>query len=328
MGKKIVLMLLAFLEINILIAQVSRQDFRNDLEIRHKVNSDFNELYLQNSDIGFVTFPYTQVGMNKYTMLTANLTPHYFVFPKHWRIGLTLTPQIRIRIWDDVSYPIKTPSFIPHATLFFKLNLNKQSYKYLSLNLAHHSNGQDGAPLNPDGTINLVNGNFATNYVEAALNMGSEKADGNHYYKIGLEVHSGLFDILDEPAYRDKYGHIRINLRTSGSKYINILTRKIFKKRNEDPTVYKQEKWRTVFEGMYILDKNIDINWYQRFNAELKVYRKIKNSPNTAWFISAGYLGHDYYNVYFLHSYPIMRFGLAAGTGFFSKNIHLPKKNN
>ncbi len=302
-------------------AQVSRKDFRTDLEIRHQVNSDFNELYLQNSDISFVTFPYSQIGMDNLTMLTANLVPHYFVFPKQWRIGLTLTPQIRIRIWDARSYPIKTPSFIPHATMYFKLNLNKASYKYLSLRIAHHSNGQDGAPRNPDGTVNLRTGNFNTNYIEAAANFGSQLPEGNHYYKLGLELHSGLLGILDEPAFRDQFGKIRINFRTSGTKYINLITTRLFKKRRNDPTIYKQELWRTVFDGMVIIDKNVNIEWYQRFNAELKVYRKIKNSPNTAWFFSAGYLGHDYYNVYFLHHYPIIRLGLAAGTGFLYKNI-------
>jgi hypothetical protein len=317
--KKIAIVLLLLLPLSI-VAQVDRKEFRQNKEIRQEVNTLFNELYLQNSEISFVTFPYSQVGMNNYTVLTANLVPHYYVFPKQWRMGLTLTPQIRIRIWDDYSFPIRTPSFIPQATFFMKLNLNPNRYKYFSLKLAHHSNGQDGAPLNADSTINLVNGNFHTNYVEWAYNFGFQNSKGNSYYKLGIELHTGLLELLDEPAYRDKYGKIRVNFAMSGSKYVNIITEKMFRKILVDPTENKQELWRTVFEAMYIADKEVDIDWYQRFNAELKLYRKIRNSPNTAWFMSFGYLGHDYYNIYFLNSYPIVRFGLAAGNSFLYKN--------
>lgn len=83
--------------------------------------------------------------------------------------------------------------------------------------------------------------------------------------------------------------------------------------RNE---ITDEERYRTVVTGMFIVD-NIHAKWNHYFNIELKYYRKIQGSENTAFFGSVGYMGHDYYNIYFYQPYPFIRVGLAASNAFF-----------
>lgn len=320
--KKTYFILLLFLLSGITVfAQSESGSFRKDPIVRKKINTKFNELYMQNSEIGYLTFPYTQQGAGRNYVLTGHIVPHYYVFPKDWRIGLVITPAVRVRIMDNESFPVRTPSYIPGGTLYFKLNRDTAHYKYLSIGAFHHSNGQDGEPLNTDGSINTINGNFGTNYIEVALNFGSRTSEKNRYFKFGLEAHTGLIDKWSEPAFKGKYANLRVNYKIAGSNYIAkfadfIKTKALY---NSPKTKKVKEAWRTVFEGMLIVDPEIDLPWYKMFNAELKIYRKIGNSPNTSWFLSAGYIGHDYYNVYFDENYPVFRFGLAAGTSFFNK---------
>ncbi len=327
--KKTLFLVLIFMATELMLfAQDGTGPFRKDVVTRKKINSKFNELYMQNSEIGYLTFPYTQQGSPYDYLLTRYIVPHYYVFPTDWRIGLVITPAMRVRIIDGPSKPERTPSYIPGGTFYFKLNRDTAHYKYLSVAIFHHSNGQDGAPLNPDGSINLINGNFGTNFIEVGLNFGSQTDTKNRYFKLGLEAHSGLIETWDEPAFRGRYGNLRVNYKMSGTKYITHFADFVKTKAFKKPTTKKtQELWRTVFEGMVIVDPNVSLDWYKMFNAELKVYRKIGNSPNTSWFFSAGYLGQDYYNVYFEQNYPVVRFGLAAGSSFFQRTKYKAPEN-
>ena len=37
--------------------------------------------------------------------------------------------------------------------------------------------------------------------------------DDFQYYKIGLEIHSGLFELLDEHLLRDQFGQLSLNFK-------------------------------------------------------------------------------------------------------------------
>jgi len=317
--KKITILIIVLL-ISITGFSQKRRDVRNDLALKLKVKSFYQEMYIQNSTMSTFTLPYCQQGSGTNYVLTGNIAPNYYVFPKNWGLALVLTPQIRVRGEMGKSYPLQPASFVPHGTFYLKLSPDTVNYKYLSLQIAHHSNGQDGDPLTSDGSINTVDGNFNTNYAELALNFGHQTNRSHQYVKLGVELHSGLLEILDEEAYRDQFGKIRFNYIFSDSKYTSLLIKRTRRTQTAQST---QELWRTVLEGMVIADSDYlgypltNVEWYQRFNVELKIYRKIKNSHNTSIFVSAGYLGHDYYNIHFQEHYPIFRIGLAAGSFFF-----------
>ncbi len=101
---------------------------------------------------------------------------------KEWYSALHIVPQFTVRIFNDdavvgdSSYPVRTPSYLPHITYYgshAKLLKEKSSTGFF-LTALHHSNGQDGPVfLTNDlgvnylkkGQINVYNGNFSEDVV-------------------------------------------------------------------------------------------------------------------------------------------------------------------
>ncbi len=90
-------------------------------------------------------------------------------------------PRFQVRIFqndpkfDDRSTPVRTPSYMPTIKYFItqkKLwNTERKTKYFFSVELFHHSNGQDGAEFTKDSIINVYNGNFGENLVfEFAIN--------------------------------------------------------------------------------------------------------------------------------------------------------------
>ena len=171
-----------------------------------------------------------------------------------------IMPQFKIRIFqndpafNDSSLPVRTPSYLPGITYFCskkkwwtpraydtegKVAKFQKGFFY-GIRLFHHSNGQDGPEFNPDGTLNVYNGNFGENIVPEFMiggvkeslggkffdlsNIGALKrmlGDGNlepnrhRYWKLGFEPHLGkVFGMQMTSAIFDSlniYGRYRVN---------------------------------------------------------------------------------------------------------------------
>ena len=95
-------------------------------------------------------------------------------------------------MFDEYSYPVKTPSYIPQIAFYF-LTGHKESANKLTLfgKIAHHSNGQNGNFYTENGDINLQSGNFATNYIELGFLKSSYSNQLNvfKFIKISIEIH-------------------------------------------------------------------------------------------------------------------------------------------
>ena len=206
---------------------------------------------------------------------------------------------------------------MPGASYYYWIARDTSSYKYLGVTYFHHSNGQDGPQLLPNGEVNLRTGDFATDFIEISYHRGSINTTSNSYNKLGLELHWGLAQPGNRLGYDQYFGFARVNFR-----FAEVINR--FRKRTPGvgSTRAFEERLRTAIEGTLVID-NIKTEGdfleqsSKRLNIELFIYYKIKDSPNTALFISAGWLGHDYYNIYFIESKPMFRFGVAASTAFF-----------
>lgn len=121
----------------------------------------------------------------------------------HWGWQLSTTPMVKLRMFDETSSPVRTPSYMPKGTIQFvrMRNLSRadkgdeaERYKgpvemWLidTIPFGHHSNGQNGCLFteqsrNADGacvtagtpalTVNKTDGSFSTNYVEAGFFYG------------------------------------------------------------------------------------------------------------------------------------------------------------
>jgi hypothetical protein len=105
-----------------------------------------------------------------------------------WRMAYSIvgTPRVRLRMYNERSVPVRTPSYMPKGSvslLLFRGEAAEPRHRVgiwsPQLTIGHHSNGQDGCLFEDDvmvdgkcigGTsdltkINRKDGNFSTNYV-------------------------------------------------------------------------------------------------------------------------------------------------------------------
>jgi len=146
-----------------------------------KVNSeDFFSKMLVFSELSWVAPPYFYRTNNlndelqkKPFLLTADIrTPIPIGGKSMGKNVIHMIPRYKVRIFqnddkfNDKSYPVRTPSYIPEIQYLRVLRWNKSNKDnhYAFLSLFHHSNGQDGAEI-IDNEINIYNGNFGEDIV-------------------------------------------------------------------------------------------------------------------------------------------------------------------
>jgi hypothetical protein len=232
----------------------------------------------------------------------------------------------------DSSFAVRTPSFMPGAIVYIPLyNAAEETtnINYLGIALFHHSNGQDGNEFNHDGSFNLYDGNFSTNYLEPSFHFRRRKylmkpvspkqqGPGRNYKDFfgsaGLELHFRTADSL-----KSSYGNQRVNLRLG---YLSVINYWEEYHGHKLSNYYYGENYRVVFNATYIAgdrDKGLSgIN--KRINADISYYRRLRGSPNASIFASTGYYGSDPYNIYYANSYFFIRAGIALGF-FISANL-------
>jgi len=141
------------------------------------------------------TFQLDRSQQKKMFMLNADVQMPITLGGKVWYTGAKkgnpafhtfhIIPQFKVRIFqddpkfDDRSFPVRTPSYLPGITYFYSkkkkwtprskdengLVNNYQKGIFYGLRIFHHSNGQDGAEFTPDGELNVYNGNFGENII-------------------------------------------------------------------------------------------------------------------------------------------------------------------
>ncbi len=265
---------------------------------------DLDKMAQINQGDSYVTFPF-DFGNIEPLMFEANVSPSFKIRErKDSRLLGVLTGQIIIRMYDETSYPVRTPSYIPQLTLYF-LTGNKLASKKLTLfgRFAHHSNGQDGTFYNEeDGTINLMTGNFATNFVEFGLikSSFSNRLNAFKFFKSSVEMHPKSW-MLDE-----------MQGRYSGLRWHNtFIAYKL--PVDEDSSKSRKANFSLKAESTLMLDNinNQDTFDIKRLNARLTFYYHPKFLEDIGLFVQF-YHGMDYYNIYFDHQIDTIRFGLMT----------------
>lgn len=260
------------------------------------------KIALVNQTDSYITFP-LDIGNIEPLMFEANVNPSFIIRERQdSKLMAVLTPQIIIRMYDEESYPVRTPSYIPQVTFYYLAHQNDKN-KTLSVfgKLAHHSNGQDGLFYNEDGTINLITGNFATNYFELGFLKTSYSSQLNalKIFKSSIEVHpkSWMLEEL-EGSY-------------SGLRWHNTFT--VFKIPFGNSTNNQRPHFSLKLETVLMLDKynNLDFFDGDRINASLTFYYHPRFLEDIGLFVQF-YHGMDDYNIYFQHRLDIIRFGIMT----------------
>ncbi|MES2278937.1 MAG: hypothetical protein V4592_23095 [Bacteroidota bacterium] len=279
------------------------------------INQNFDNIYLQNARVA--TFG-NEYGNPIRTQLTADLTGNFVVFstPKS-RFAFIFNPRVKLRLLNTPGAPVKSPSYMPGGTLYYRVNRDDYHPSFMSLSYSHHSNGIRGKTLNPNGTFNTDSGKFTTNFYILTYTHGkrTDRANtiSNSYQTVGLELHAALIGLGYAHALKDQYGFVRVN---------GIWMYNLAKARTNaiDPQTRTFNNWmRLQVDFSYIMDKynNYSIsNVRKRLNVNVAYYYQFPFMQNVALMTGGGYRGQDDYNIFFQNSYPYLAIGLAAGVSF------------
>jgi len=267
---------------------------------------DLAKLALVNQSDSYITFP-TDIGNVEPLLFEANLNPNFVIRKrKDSRLMAVLTPQITIRMYNKESYPVQTPSYIPQIS-FYYLSGDRQGLHQNTFfgRIAHHSNGQDGSFYkdSQETEINLITGNFATNYMEFGLINTSYSGNKNavKFFKSSLEIHPKSW-MLEE--LKGQYSGLRWH--NSFFAYKLPLDSNFFSK-------HRRANFSVKIETTLMLDQINDWEFLEidRINAALTFYYHPKFLEDIGLFVQL-YHGMDYYNIYFKHQLSIIRFGIMT----------------
>lgn len=254
-----------------------------------------------NQTDSYITFP-TDIGNIEPLLFEANVNPSFVIRErKDSKLMAVLTPQITIRMFNEESYPVRTPSYIPQVSVYY-LAKKKEALNYLVFfgKIAHHSNGQEGSFYHEDNTINLQTGNFATNFVEfGLLKTGySNRLKAIKSLKSAIEIHPKSW-MLEE--LQGKYSGLRWHNSFTSFKF----PLKVSKSRRAN---FSMKAETTLMLDNY---NDLDVFDLDRFNASLIFYYHPKFLEDIGLFIQF-YHGMDYYNIYFEHQISVIRFGIMT----------------
>jgi hypothetical protein len=284
--------------INLFVWNVDAQEMKDSIP-----QLDLAKIAQVNQSDSYITFP-TDIGNLEPLMFEANVNPSFVIRERRdSRLMGVLTAQITIRMYNEESYPVKTPSYIPQISIYY-LASDKDAADRLTLfgQMAHHSNGQDGGFYDTDGNINLQTGNFATNFFELGLIKSgfSKKLNAQKFFKTAFEVHPRSWMLED------------LHGQYSGFRWHNaFLAYKLPVKMGHRGSV--KADFSLKAETTWFLD---NINDWDNFNikrlsASLTFYYHPKFLEDIGFFAQY-YHGTDYYNIYFQHRLDVIRFGIMT----------------
>ncbi|MHA4895945.1 hypothetical protein ACXZ1K_14430 [Pedobacter sp. PWIIR3] len=265
-----------------------------------QTSSSYLTLYKANKDFSY-TSPKGELGSPNKFILNGRLTTSYFLLASpRLPVFFALVPDFTVKVLDQRSAGVRTPSLKIGGIFYVKLNQNIDNYKYSTLSFTHHSNGQDGDAINPDGSINTATGNFSTNYLVASYHFGkaikvrqTEKYTLNH--QAGLEWHR-WFNY--EKALENDYGFTRLIYNISFRKYQQ-----------------ERENWRLNGELNYAINKMEEYKIAaikKRLNTEISYHYSFPFMHRAFLMAAAGYYGEDPYNIYYRDKYSYLRFGVST----------------
>jgi hypothetical protein len=294
--KKFLVLAFVFLISNIASAQTKTDSI---------VSLSLDKIAQVNQGESYVTFPF-DIGNLEPLLFEANVSPNFKIRErKDSRLMAVLTPQIIIRMFDEYSNPVKTPSYIPQIAFYF-LTGNKKSTNKLTLfgKIAHHSNGQDGNFYTENGDVNLQSGNFSTNYVELGFlkSSYSNQLNAFKFIKSSIEIHPKKW-MLEE--LQGQYSGLRWH--NTFLAYKLPMNNDSFKNKEQKANLSVKAETTWMFDNI----NNWDIFNSKRLNASLIIYYHPKFLEDIGFFVQF-YRGMDYYNIYFQHQISTIRFGIMT----------------
>ncbi len=254
-----------------------------------------------NQGESYITFP-TDIGNIEPLWFEAGINPNFFIRTnKDARLIGVLTPKIIIRMYQEESFPVKTPSYMPQLTAYYRFGDKTKVKSYSAFfKLAHHSNGQDQDFYTENGEINTNSGNFSTNYMEIGFintNFNS-KFNAVQFFSTSIEIHSKS---LTADELIGLYSLYRWNTIFSIFK----LPRDKIDDKKASISLKGKSTW------MFGDVNDWDFFSLERLNLSFVFFYHPKFLQDIGFFAQK-YHGMDYYNIYFNHQITVLRFGIMS----------------
>ena len=261
----------------------------------------------------------------------ANIAPPFFLASPDWRTALVATPKVVLRMFDSHSAPVRTPSYMPRLTFYYfprealaKAVSEHSEASFVELTLSHHSNGQDGPQLNPDGSVNHLDGSFSTNFLEITY-ASSFLSDAPFVRMLPRGVRRAFAHVRysyewhlprsPDMANRLEYSISRVHVASGGVFPVNT-----------DPgaacVVAWRVRWNECLRDVYVAYRVTYLSGRvaERFRGRgrFPVSANVGLTPTFSRDVSfyVEYVsGQDYYNTYFDRSLNALRIGMRANRG-------------
>lgn len=262
-----------------------------------------SEISQVNQGNSYVTFP-ADIGNIEPLWFEANIIPNFYIRQsKNSRLIGVLTPQIMLRMYQEESFPVRTPGYLPQLTMYYLLK-EKEYAGQLSIfgRFAHHSNGQDGSFFDDDGRINLESGNFSTNFLEfgfIATNINT-RLNAVQFFKSSFEFHPQAWNVGElNGLYHNYRWHNALSIFKLPVK------NRIYPRKNADISLKGEATW------MFGNPDSREGYPFDRLNLRLTFYYHPAFLEDIGLFVQY-YHGSDYYNIYFENRLDVLRFGLMT----------------
>ncbi|MFT3738073.1 MAG: hypothetical protein QM786_04905 [Breznakibacter sp.] len=286
-------------------------------QIPSQFNVDPARTFAMFRDPSYITFA-GGVGNIERLVFEADIIPYYQVSLSNtddW--GVELSPQVILRMYNQESYPVRTPSFMPRATFFY--HLRKASHRTYDLfgymSWCHHSNGQENSFYMPDSvTVNTTSGNFSTNMVE--LGMFLSKPDRRNPFATNYSKLSAVYHYYHNEELDNRYGDLRFYLDMQTTVDVTNTLRYFGRTQRALPPKSSVLQLSTKLGWIAGAMGNVQSFGIDRLIAKVTVSYKPSFFKDVTFF-SQYYYGQDYYNIHFGRTLHLLRFGLMARPNFF-----------
>jgi hypothetical protein len=249
-----------------------------------------------NLETSYLAYPFSLHGLPQ-LIFECNIAPHFFVHTNDWPFAIVLTPKIVLRMFNEDSSPVRSPSFMPRISVFawFQKRLRDAPTFYGSVTLSHHSNGQAGPFFADDGSINHQDGSFSTNFFEFAVYGTGITGKFLGWSSLSLQWHPGF---NEDPELKGRYGLVRLNFATA------VVA---------DLPFHGQINLRVtaILDHFMQVSKTATLRELERFPVSLSYSMTV---PGIDLGVYLGYyIGHDYYNIYFDKVIHTIQIGISGG---------------
>lgn len=257
------------------------------------------------------------VGNLERLIFEANIIPYYLVsLSNSNRWGVELSSQVILRMYNQESYPVRTPSYMPSVTAFYQFREADKDHTDLFgyFSWWHHSNGQEDSFYQDDSiSINTLSGNFATNAIETGFFFSKPEKRNPYvirYLKVSIVYHYHHIEELN-----NRLGDLRFyaDLQTSinipkALKFLKLTPQSIADRKS---MLYLSTKIGWIADGF---DQNDPVS-IKRLIVKGTISYKPAIFRDVTLFTQY-YYGQDYYNISFNRQLHVLRFGIMAKTNW------------